>query len=255
MTFAKALAEAGAHAALGARPEDRLADTRKPVEAVGGRRAITVRTDVTRPEDCQALVDAAMAEFGRVDVLVNNAGVGTAVPAVRETPEQFRSVVELIDFIHVVQYLWKAAGSFFYTGDPAARQWVVEQSRKILDGKATDVAAGIRRRATRFGYTGKERDGADTCATYLDHKAAYLDYPAFLTAGRPIATGLIEGACHWLIKDRMQVTGARWTLDNAEAVLKLRALAGNGDFDDYFTYHQQQEKRRNHDNHYQQPAA
>ena len=53
----------------------------------------------------------------------------------------------------------------------------------------------------------------------------------------------------------MQVTGARWTLDNAEAVLKLRALAGNGDFDDYFTYHQQQEKRRNHDNHYQQPAA
>jgi len=161
----------------------------------------------------------------------------------------------LIDFIHVVQYLWKAAGSFFYTGDPAARQWVVEQSRKILDGKATDVAAGIRRRATRFGYTGKERDGADTCATYLDHKAAYLDYPAFLTAGRPIATGLIEGACRWLIKDRMQVTGARWTLDNAEAVLKLRALAGNGDFDDYFTYHQQQEKRRNHDNHYQQPAA
>jgi hypothetical protein len=161
----------------------------------------------------------------------------------------------LIDFIHVVQYLWKAAGSFFYTGDPAARTWVVDQSRKILDGKATDVAAGIRRRATRFGYTGKEREGADTAATYLDHKAAYLDYPTFLAAGRPIATGLIEGACRWLIKDRMQVTGARWTLDNAEAVLKLRALAGNGDFDDYFTYHLQQEKHRNHDNLYQQIPA
>lgn len=161
----------------------------------------------------------------------------------------------LIDFIHVVQYLWKAAASFFYPGDPAARDWVIDQARKILAGKAKDVAAGIRRRATRFGYTGTERAGADACATYLDHKAAYLDYPAFLTAGRPIATGLIEGACRWLVKDRMQVTGARWGLDNAEAVLKLRALAGNGDFDDYFTYHLQQEKHRNHDSLYQQIPA
>ncbi len=60
-----------------------------------GRRPVTVRTDVTKPEDCQALVEAAMAESGRIDILVNNAGVGTAVPATRETPEQFRSVVEL----------------------------------------------------------------------------------------------------------------------------------------------------------------
>ena len=161
----------------------------------------------------------------------------------------------LIDFIHVVQYLWKAAGSFFYPNDPAARDWVREQAAKILDGKAGDVAAGIRRRATRFGYAGKEREGADTCATYLDNKAAYLGYPAFLAAGRPIASGLIEGACRWLIKDRMEVTGARWGLENAEAILKLRALVGNGDFDDYFAYHLQQEKRRNHDSLYQQPAA
>ncbi|MFC4949962.1 SDR family NAD(P)-dependent oxidoreductase [Pseudonocardia sp. GCM10023141] len=94
VAFAKALAEAGADVALGARREDRLADTRKLVEATG-RRALAVRTDVTKPEDCQALVDAAMAEFGRVDILVNNAGVGTVVPATRETPEQFRSVIEL----------------------------------------------------------------------------------------------------------------------------------------------------------------
>jgi NAD(P)-dependent dehydrogenase (short-subunit alcohol dehydrogenase family) len=94
VAFAKALAEAGADVALGARREEKLADTRTLVEAAG-RRAITVRTDVTKPEDCQGLVDAAMAEFGRVDILVNNAGVGTAVPATRETPEQFRSVIEL----------------------------------------------------------------------------------------------------------------------------------------------------------------
>jgi NAD(P)-dependent dehydrogenase (short-subunit alcohol dehydrogenase family) len=92
--FAKALAEAGADVALGARRAERLLETRKEVEAIG-RRAVTVRTDVTRPADCEALVKAAMDAFGRVDILVNNAGVGTAVPATRETPEQFRSVIEL----------------------------------------------------------------------------------------------------------------------------------------------------------------
>jgi NAD(P)-dependent dehydrogenase (short-subunit alcohol dehydrogenase family) len=94
VAFAQALAEAGADVALGARREDRLADTRALIEAAG-RKALAVRTDVTDPEDCQALVDAAMEVFGRVDVLVNNAGTGTAVPASRETPEQFRSVIEL----------------------------------------------------------------------------------------------------------------------------------------------------------------
>jgi NAD(P)-dependent dehydrogenase (short-subunit alcohol dehydrogenase family) len=92
--FARALAEAGADVALGARREDRLAGTRAAVEAAG-RRAITVRTDVASPEDCHDLVDATVAEFGRVDVLVNNAGIGTAVPATRETPEQFRSVIDV----------------------------------------------------------------------------------------------------------------------------------------------------------------
>jgi NAD(P)-dependent dehydrogenase (short-subunit alcohol dehydrogenase family) len=92
--FARALAQAGADVALGARREDRLGETRAAVEAAG-QRAITVRTDVARPEDCQGLVDATVAEFGKVDVLVNNAGVGTAVPATRETPEQFRSVIDV----------------------------------------------------------------------------------------------------------------------------------------------------------------
>ena len=79
---------------LAARREDRLADTRELVEAAG-RRAIAVRTDVTDPQACQALVDAALAAFGHVDVLVNNAGVGTAYPATRETPDQFRGVIEV----------------------------------------------------------------------------------------------------------------------------------------------------------------
>jgi NAD(P)-dependent dehydrogenase (short-subunit alcohol dehydrogenase family) len=94
VAFARSLAEAGADVVLAARREDKLAQTRAMVEATG-RRAIAVRTDVTRPEECRALVDAAITAFGRVDILVNNAGIGTAVPATKETPEQFRSVIDL----------------------------------------------------------------------------------------------------------------------------------------------------------------
>jgi NAD(P)-dependent dehydrogenase (short-subunit alcohol dehydrogenase family) len=94
VAFAKALAEAGADVALGARRVERLDETKGLVEAAG-RRAIAVATDVAKPEDCQALVDAAMEQLGRVDVLVNNAGIGTAYPATRETPEQFRQVIDV----------------------------------------------------------------------------------------------------------------------------------------------------------------
>jgi NAD(P)-dependent dehydrogenase (short-subunit alcohol dehydrogenase family) len=94
VAFAKALAEAGADVALGARRVERMEETSRLVESAG-RRALAVGTDVAKPEDCQALVDAAMETFGHVDVLVNNAGVGTAVPATRETVEQFRDVIDV----------------------------------------------------------------------------------------------------------------------------------------------------------------
>jgi NAD(P)-dependent dehydrogenase (short-subunit alcohol dehydrogenase family) len=94
VAFAQGLAEAGADVVLGARRADRLEDTAELVRGAG-RRALPVATDVADPDSCTALVEAAMAEFGRVDVLVNNAGVGTAAPATRETPEQFRSVIDV----------------------------------------------------------------------------------------------------------------------------------------------------------------
>ncbi len=94
VAFARALAEAGADVALGARRVDRLEETSRLVESAG-RRALAVQTDVADPRSCQALVDATVRELGRVDVLVNNAGVGTAFPATRETPEQFRSVIDV----------------------------------------------------------------------------------------------------------------------------------------------------------------
>ncbi|MER6507157.1 glucose 1-dehydrogenase [Nonomuraea sp. NPDC001636] len=94
VAFARGLAEAGADVVIGARRADRLAETGRLVEETG-RRCLPVPTDVAAPEECDALVAAAVAEFGAVDVLINNAGVGTAVPALRERPEEFRRVVEI----------------------------------------------------------------------------------------------------------------------------------------------------------------
>ena len=94
VSFAQAFAEAGADLVLGARRVDRMAHTATLVEQAG-RRVHTHQTDVADPNQCQQLVDAAMAEFGRVDVLINNAGVGTAVPATRETPDEFRAVIDV----------------------------------------------------------------------------------------------------------------------------------------------------------------
>jgi NAD(P)-dependent dehydrogenase (short-subunit alcohol dehydrogenase family) len=94
VAFAQALAEAGADVVLAARREDRLAETARLVESAG-RRAVTVRADVADPEDCRAVVAAAMERLGRVDVLVNNAGIGTAVPASRESPDEFRQVIDV----------------------------------------------------------------------------------------------------------------------------------------------------------------
>jgi NAD(P)-dependent dehydrogenase (short-subunit alcohol dehydrogenase family) len=94
VAFARGLAEAGADVVIGARRADRLAETAALVEATG-RAALAVQTDVSRSEECDRLVAQALERFGHVDVLVNNAGVGSAVPATRETPEQFRQVIDV----------------------------------------------------------------------------------------------------------------------------------------------------------------
>lgn len=93
VAFAKALAEAGADLVLGARREERLTATGKLVEAAG-RKYFAKKTDVTKPEDCDALIAFAVEKFGRVDILINNAGIASAIPAVKESPDQFREVIE-----------------------------------------------------------------------------------------------------------------------------------------------------------------
>ena len=182
-----------------------------------------------------ALVDGNNHQINRIQTEAATRGIAISI---------------VIDFIHVLEYLWGAAWCFHPEADPAAQTWVAQRARAILDGNATAVAAGIRRRATKTGLTKAQRKKADDAARYLTNKAQYLDYPTALKAGWPIATGVIEGACRHLVKDRMDITGARWSTQGAEAILKLRALHTNGDFDSYWLHHLNRERQRNHHTRY-----
>jgi len=174
-------------------------------------------------------------------------GNNTQIEAVAaEAGKRGVTVTVIIDFVHVTEYAWRAAWSFFDKADPAAEEWVADQLRKVLRGESQQVAAGIRRRATMFGYSRAERAGADECARYLNAKKDFLGYDAALAKGWPIATGIVEAACRYIVKDRMDITGARWGLEGAEAVLRLRALIANGDLDAYWRFHLRREHERIH---------
>jgi len=152
----------------------------------------------------------------------------------------------IVDVIHVTEYLWKAGRAFHSKSGPELEKWVQHRLLNILHGKAGHMAGGMRRSATRKGLSDKERQPVDKCATYLLNKSPYLRYDRYLAEGFPIGTGVIEGACRHLVKDRMEITGAKWTLRGAEAVLRLRALRSSKDFDAYWVFHEGCEYRRNH---------
>ncbi len=153
-------------------------------------------------------------------------------------------VTIIVDFIHVLEYLWTAAWCLHSTGDPAAETWVRHRARQILSGQVDQVITELATQATDL--VDDKRAGIDRAIKYLTNQQPYLDYPTALACGWPIATGVIEGACRHLVKDRLDITGARWGLDSAEAVLKLRALISNGDLDDYWAYHIDQEHQHVH---------
>jgi len=163
------------------------------------------------------------------------------------------SVTIVMDFIHVLEYLWDAARSLHPADTEMTEAWVQERAYRVLQGQARQVAAGMRRSATLRGLSDKQRHTIDTCADYLLNRQSYLRYDVFLARGFPIATGVIEGACRHLVKDRMDLTGARWRLKRAEAVLKLRALHSSGDFEAYWQFHKQQELQRNRLSRYADP--
>jgi hypothetical protein len=150
----------------------------------------------------------------------------------------------IIDIIHVLEYIWGAAWSLHPAGDPAAEDWVAARALAVLAGDAQRAAAEITAEADAAGLERSRRSGADACARYLGNKREFLHYDQALEAGWPIATGVIEGACRHLIADRLDIGGARWGLDGAEAILTLRAVISNGDFEEYWQYHLEREHQR-----------
>lgn len=156
------------------------------------------------------------------------------------------NVVLVLDFIHVLEYVWKAAFSFHAVGSKEAEQWVAKQALGILRGEAQSVALEMRGSMTDHKLGKEKRKAVEKCADYLEKYSGLLDYPFYLKEGVPIASGVIEGACRHLVKDRMELTGARWRLKGAEAVLRIRSLKSSGDFDAYWKYHLQKERERNY---------
>ena len=152
----------------------------------------------------------------------------------------------IVDIIHVIGYLWTAGRAFHPESGPELEDWVGHRLLEVLRGKAGLMAGGMRRSATLRGLSPKARKPVETCAGYLLNHSPYLQYDRYLSQGFPIATGVIEGACRHLVKDRMDVTGARWSLTGAEAILRLRALRSSHDFDKYWDFHEAREYERNH---------
>jgi hypothetical protein len=152
----------------------------------------------------------------------------------------------IIDIIHVLEYIWGAAWSLHEAGDPAAEDWVAVKALTVLAGDSDRAAAAITAEADAAGLEGSRRSGADACVRYLGSKREFLRYGQALNAGWPIATGVIEGAARHLIADRLNLGGARWGLDGAEAILTLRAVISNGDFDEYWRFHLEREHQRLH---------
>jgi hypothetical protein len=177
-------------------------------------------------------------------------GNGDQIRAVRRAAKQLGVEITIVaDLIHLIEYLWPAAYAFHRAGSDEAREWVVQRVRALLEGAdPSQVAAGMRRSATLRNI--KNRKAVDRCAKYMLGLAPYMRYGEALREGLPIATGVIEGACRHLIRRRLGIGGARWTTAGAEAILLLRATLLSGDFDEYWTFHDNQMFRRTHESKY-----
>jgi hypothetical protein len=200
-----------------------------PAEVIAAAFGQAETRDPARRRTWVVLVDGAEHQLGLIRAEAARRGITIHI---------------LIDLIHVLEYIWKAAWSLHPAADPAAEDWVAVKALAILAGDSARAATDITAEADAAGLTASQRNGADACVRYLTSKHEYLRYDQALAAGWPIATGVIEGACRHLIGDRLDITGARWGLQGAEAILTLRAVISNGDFGEYWRFHLAREHQR-----------
>jgi len=184
----------------------------------------------------------------RVFLVDGNKQQITAIEA--QAKERGLKVPVLIDYIHVSGYIGKAAAALHPGGPAAAGQWADGQLLRVLHGRAKAVAATLASvaRKTRAHPRTRHLDltDVDRAVTYLDNNRQHMKYDKALAAGWPIATGMIEGACRFIIEDRFGITGARWSPDGAETILKIRAVVVNGDLGDYMRYYKERYRAEHH---------
>lgn len=158
--------------------------------------------------------------------------------------QRFPEFTLILDFIHAYEYLWKVANALYGQDDPNRLSWVLEQTRHLLNGQASSLAATFRQLAQEKGRAASQRKILHQVANYFENNQAYMDYTTYLQRGWPIASGVIEGACRHFVKDRMELSGMRWSVDGAENLLHLRAVSENGDWDAYHRFRKQQRQQR-----------
>ena len=145
-------------------------------------------------------------------------------------------VVGILDLFHVMERLWNAAYCFHRERSSEAEQFVTQRLRMLLEGKVGAMIGGLRRMQTRRRLTGERARSLSAVIGYLENNRAHMKYDEYLAAGYPIGSGVAEGACRHVVKDRMEQTGMRWTVQGAQAMLHLRSIYLNGDWDSFLQH-------------------
>jgi len=158
--------------------------------------------------------------------------------------EKLGRAIGILDIWHVTEYLWKLAYCFYREGSDEAKAFVETYLRKLLEGKVLRVIGGLRQMATKRGLSESKRKKLEDYLGYFAARCQYMKYDEYLAAGYPIGSGVVEGACRHLVKDRMEQAGMRWRISGAQAILALRALYLNGDWETFHADRIQAEQRR-----------
>ena len=169
-------------------------------------------------------------------------------PALYEHQGEFlpAGTVCILDLFHVMEYLWKAAWCFFNEASEKqqAEVWVEAKLRLLLEGRVNSVIRSLRVLATRRGLKGPARKTVAQVTGYLERNRERMKYDEYLAAGYPIGSGVVEGACRHLVKDRLERAGMRWRRQGAQAMLDLRATYLNGEWEAFWTYYVEKEDDR-----------
>lgn len=163
-----------------------------------------------------------------------------------ESSRRGRTLTLILDIIHVIHYLWLAGFALCHKDRKATNIWLTSHLLMLLSSPVAAVIATIETAVKTQILSARERKSVNKALGYLRRNAPFLDYATYLARGLPIATGIIEGACRHLVQDRLGITGARWGLAGAEAMLRLRGLYSSGDWDEYWRFHMKQEALRNY---------